>query len=494
MLMSNRQDQHQVTSVNGPILDRGSRRQELKKLQQVICLLPLCVLAATGCKVARQTASLPGHVVTAVVPGDKSTQPDPAALQSELLRYADDFSGRTTTGLEEYARRVNTPKAREDALNWRLALVSSALGIATGDNPMANLIDFLALSTLTRAFLERQATNAEPPGAFDVWLENCRVLETNAWNIAAHFLTKDQQQEMRTNISRWLELDAKQGTGFLRRPQALASEIRQAGEKESKPGSVFSLVGLDPTAGLDPAIREVTRTRLFAERALYAMERMPLLVRWQTDVLTGQLLRQEQLTNALASADRLSRAAESATQIAAELPDRITAERKAVLAALESQAGNLRSLSADVSQSLTAGEKMSTSLNTTLITFDALMKRFGVGEPDTSPPNTNSPPFNILDYARTADQIGIMAQRLDVLIKDVSGTVDTPALDKRIAQLNALSGKARADAKSALNHAFVLAAGLIVLSFICALIYRRFAPSPRLATAGQGLAGKERPL
>ena len=470
--------------------DNGGNRR--RGLWLVTWLLSLCLLATSGCQVARQTASLPGQVVTAVVPGGKSAQQtDPAALQSELLRYADDFGGRTSTGLDEYARRANTAKAREEALNWKLALDTAVLGIATGANPTANLIDFLVLSSLTRAFLERRAASAEADGAFDIWLENSRVLETNAWKIAEHVLSADQQQEMRTNISAWLARNASEGEGFLRRPQALASGIRQSGEKESKPGSVFGVVGLDPTAGLDPAVREVTRTRLFAERALYAMERMPFLIRWQTEVLTRQLLRQEQVTNALTSVDRLSRAAESASQTAAELPDRITAERKAILDALETQEGKLRNLSAEVSQTLSAGERMSTSLNTTLTTFDALMKRFGVGQPNTSPPDTNSAPFNILDYAKTADQVGTMAQHLDVLIKDASGTMDTPALDKRIAQLNALSGKARADAKSVVNHAFVLVAALILLTFVCAFIYRRVAPRSQVPEASHRLVAKD---
>lgn len=253
--------------------------------------------------------------------------------------------------------------------------------------------------------------------------------------------------------------------------------VRQASEKAAQPGSVFALVGLDPTAGLDPAVREVTRTRLFAERAMCAMELMPFLVRWQTEMLAGHLLRQQEITNALAAADRLSRAVESASQTAALLPEKVSGERKAILDALEQQEGKLKSLSAEVAQTLTAGEKMSTSLNATIVSFDGLMKRFGVGEPDTSPPDTNSPPFNILDYARAAEQIAIMAQQLDALIKDANGTMDTPALDKRIAQLGALSTQARIDAKSVLNHAFVLVAGLIVLGFACALLYRRLGQS-----------------
>jgi hypothetical protein len=209
---------------------------------------------------------------------------------------------------------------------------------------------------------------------------------------------------------------------------------------------------------------------------MFAAQRMPSLLRWQTELLADEIFHQGQLVDALASVDRLSRAADSVSRTAESLPDRISQERKAILDAMDAQEGRLRDLSAEVGRTLDAGEKMSTSLNTTITTFDALMKRFGVGEPSTTPPDTNSPPFNILDYARTADQVGAMAQQLDVLIKDASGTVDTPALDKRIAQLSALSGQARAEAAAVLNRAFLLIAALIVLSFACALVYRRLAP------------------
>jgi len=89
------------------------------------------------------------------------------------------------------------------------------------------------------------------------------------------------------------------------------------------------------------------------------------------------------------------------------LPDRISMERKAILLALDPQVGKLRDLTAKVDQALVSGEKMSTSLNTTLITFTGLMKLFGVGEPPTnSALDTNSPPFKILDYGQVADHVG----------------------------------------------------------------------------------------
>lgn len=438
-----------------------------------IGLLAFFSLGLTGCRVAEETARLPGQMVTAVVPGTKSKTPDPAVLQTELMRAADDFSSRTAAGLNEYARQAGNPAAHSQALTWKLSLNSSVMGIATGPNPTANLLDYLSLVGMTRAFLEANAPTVVPAGAFDHWLESSRVLESNAWNLAEATFTPSQQAELRVIMRQSSETNNQGGVTFFERPQQFAALIRQAGEKSAKPGSVFGLVGLDPTAGLDPAVREVTRTRLFAERAMYTFQRIPFLVRWQVELLSSQWFQQTAVTDALDSVARVSRAVESASQTAAQLPDRLTAERKAILAALEQQEGRLRELSAEVTRTLVAGERMSTSLNTTLMTFDTLMKRFGVGEPTAAPPDTNSPPFNILDYAKTAEQIAVMAQQLDALLKDANGTLDSPALDKRISSLQAVADHARADAKSVLNHAFLLAAGLVLLAFICAVTYRR---------------------
>jgi hypothetical protein len=455
--------------------NRKSRLKRGTAFGLVASVLLLTVLAGDGCRVVQETAKLPGKTMAAVVPGSKTKQIDPAFFQTELLRYADDFCSRTTSGVDDYVSRVDTVAARSQGLRWKISLESSAVGIATSPNPTANLLDFLALATLTREFLEDRATQVVPRGALDSWLTTSRFAETNAWRLAENILTPEQLEEVRAAIEQWRNNNPKGSDSFFERPQKIASIIRESGEKNSQGGSVLGLVGLDPTAGLDPAIREVTRSRLFAERALFAAQRMPFLIRWQTELLADQVAREEQVTNAIASTERLSRAADSISRTAELLPDRLSSERKAILDSLEAQEGRLRDLSAEVSRTLQAGEKMSTSLNTTLTTFDGLMKRFGVGEPSTTPLDTNSPPFNILDYARTADQVGAMAQQLDVLLKDASGTVDTPALDKRIAQLNALSNQAKADAQSVLNHAFLLLAGLILLIFACALLYRRLA-------------------
>jgi hypothetical protein len=131
----------------------------------------------------------------------------------------------------------------------------------------------------------------------------------------------------------------------------------------------------------------------------------------------------------------------------------------------------LRDLAAEMNRSLVSAEKMSTSLNTTVTNFVALMKRFGVGEPNTNAvPDTNSPPFNILDYGQVAQQVGTMAKELNTLVSSVN---------QNVPQIERLSQTATGDAQKLVDHAFHL--GLVLIAVLLAglvlagLVYRFFA-------------------
>ena len=106
-------------------------------------ILSLCLLLGSGCRVVDETARLPGKAVAAIVPVSKSGQPDPAMLQVELQRYADEFAARTVAALEAYARDAGTPQARSESLQWKASVASAVVNIASGPNPTANLLDFL---------------------------------------------------------------------------------------------------------------------------------------------------------------------------------------------------------------------------------------------------------------------------------------------------------------------------------------------------------------
>ena len=436
-----------------------------------ILLLAGIVALGAGCSLLRA----PQQVVTAVLPASGSKQPDPMDLQLQIQRFTDEFNTRTFQALDEYALRVGTEAARVEALQLELTSGTSLIGIASGPNPSANLVDLVAVVTLTRMTVQDYWIKTPNGPAFQPWLEACQTLESNVWKFAATAFNESQINELREGIQDYCARNPEVQRSFFLRPHEFAALVTTSHAKAGDLGSVFSVMGLDPTAGLDPAVREVTRTRLFAERAMFTLQRMPFLVRGHAELLAYRLADMTEVRQALTntarlsdSADRISRAAESVSQTAAQLPDRIATERKEILAALEQQEGKLRNLATEVNRTLVAGEAMSTSLHTTLTTFDALMKRFGVGEPETNAvPDTNAPPFNILDYGKVATDVGGMAKDLNTLLTSVNQSVPHVAL---------LGQQATADAGRVVQRAFWLGLVLILVllggSMLAALAYR----------------------
>jgi hypothetical protein len=419
----------------------------------------------TGCRVVSTTASVPERTVKVFFPGGKSNQPDPGDLQQRLMRFADSYNDVAIKEVDQLIDVPGSPFTREVALRYKITTAGGFISLATGENPYANLLDMVSVTTLTRLVLENHWVTTTNGALFEPWLTQSRKLETTIWSIADQVLGKPQQDELRDSIQQHYVSLTDLGNLFLVHPQDLLVPRQLAKKKDDQ--SVFNLTALDPLSGLDPAVREITETRLFAARAMYAIQRMPWLVRWQSELLLLNTTSQPKIARALTnvtelseSVDRASQAAASLSQTAAALPAQMADERRALVAALDAQEGKITTM-------LESGTEFSAALNTTIESFDALMKRFGVGEPDTNatPPNPNAKPFDVLDYATTAEQVTAMAKELTVVINDLNNSLDSPALDR-------LSKQTTADVRGLANHIFLLAAVLVVLMLVCALIYR----------------------
>jgi methyl-accepting chemotaxis protein len=80
-----------------------------------------------------------------------------------------------------------------------------------------------------------------------------------------------------------------------------------------------------------------------------------------------------------------------------------------------------------------------------------------VSPTNTSPADTNRPPFNVLDYGTAATQISAAATNLNALIASVNGSLP---------QMQELSQQTRADAEAVVRHAFVY--GLVLVMILLA--------------------------
>ena len=427
----------------------------------------LLLTLGAGCRLIQTAVDVPSQTVRAVTPGNKDKNVvDPVEVQQQLMRFADEFSTRMIAGVDKLRRGTNAIDPAE-ALEWKIEIGTETCSIASGPNAIADLLDMTILVTVTRAAMEEYWQPKVFGESAQPMLEGCRFAETDIWRFASTVLKPGQQTELRKAIEVWRRQNPMPESVMAARAVGFASQVAQASKTDTaKLDSVFNLLKLDPFAGMDPAVREVAQARLFAERALYVTQKMPTLMRWQTELLSVNAVQMQAVQQLVTNSTQIAASVERFAAVAEKLPAQVSTEREEILKALQSQEKDAASL-------MTAGTQMSDSLNTTLTTFDALMKRFGVGETNhASPPNTNSPPFNIQDYTATAAQLAATAQQLTEMIRTLDQTLDSTNLAKLSAQLGPVVQQAQTGGREIVDYAFWKGILLIAIVLLAALIYR----------------------
>jgi len=456
--------------------------------RRCLVLALLLLSFTTGCRIIETAADVPGQTVRAVTPGKKDKRSvDPVVVQETLLRFADEFSTRLVLGVEKIRQNTNALSPAE-VLQWKLALSTEITTIASGPNAAANLLDMTIFVTVTRMALEEHWQPKVFGEAARPMLESCRNAETEIWRLAGMVLTSEQQAELRRAIEAWHTANPQPESVLAARALGFATQVAQANPADTaKPGSVFGLLKVDPLAGMDPAVREIAQTRLFAERALYVTQKMPMLLRWQTELLSVNAVEMPAVQQLVTNSTQITSSVERFAAVAEQLPRQVSTEREEILKALESQEQKLTPLVNEVRQVLTAGTQMSASLNTTLTTFDGVMKRFGVGESNAaSPPKTNAEPFRIQDYTQTAAQLEATAGQLTKLLVTLDQTIGSTNLARLSAQVSPVIQQAETGGRELVNYAFWKGVLFVLVLLVAALIYRllvaRLTPRSKVAS------------
>lgn len=228
----------------------------------------------------------------------------------------------------------------------------------------------------------------------------------------------------------------------------LGDKISARTRDKSKGGSssLLSVVALDPFAGLDPTARALVDLRRTADRALYLSERLPMLMRWQTNILVSQQALSPTGNQLLLDMHAL-----------AGLPAQITAERKAITDDLVQHEARLTALAESIRGALDSGRMTAEALTGTIAAFDRLAARFDKPDKPVSTATPPSRPFDITEYERTATAIAKAAGQLDGALGTAGTVAGSEALTERINQLEATGNRL-------LLRLAVLGAGLMLLA------------------------------
>jgi hypothetical protein len=420
----------------------------------------------------------------------------PTVLQARAMRFADEYAMVVAQAAEDFGATVGTFEARQVAARIKLGQATAAVVDAAGANPVVNALDLVVLASVARMVAEDYLVGERFGEAALPLLEASRKLETNAWQLVKSVLKPEQDQELRNLIADWRQKNPHQRYVGAVRFREFAEAIDSLPKTGATKTSVFSLLFLDPMAGLDPTLRAVEEARYLAERALYYGQRMPILISWQTEYLALQLSDQPAARQMLTNADQLASSLQVFAKTAEQLPQLVHQEREAaiqqifaglanertnLLASLASEEKKTRALLAEARSTITAAGEMATSVNGAVQSLESFVRY-------VSPPNTNhepqmvktnSRPFDVLDYGTAAGQVGGMAKDLNALLS---------GLNQSTPQVAQLGQQTVASAAHLVRRGFWLGLLLIVIllagAVLAGLTYRILVNK---------LAGRERP-
>jgi hypothetical protein len=233
------------------------------------------------------------------------------------------------------------------------------------------------------------------------------------------------------------------------------------------------LIGLDPLAELDPAVRQIEQSRLLAERAIFYMQRVPYLMDLQTERIVSQATLSPQVERANANLERASLAMADYARIGDGLPDAFAREREAMIRQISgellAQQAELRGLLAELQTTLAAGSDTAAAVDAAVESLDRLVARFPRREPgDESAAGRR---FDITEYSAAAQEFAQTARELTHLIETL-GREGLPVADAVADGVEA--GRGLVD--YLFGRALLLGLLLIVSGLAAALVYRAVAP------------------
>lgn len=292
-------------------------------------LLVLLVGSAAGCGVLRALQLAPP------TRSESLARMDPARIQADTMGFADRFVTAMTGVYDEVERRAPTRAGADAAHQLKTDLALGAISDAVNPRPIAGLMDLVVFVRLLREI-------AQDPTSFAVFgADNSRLInslnrqEADVRLMASKYLTDPQLAELSQLADEWHRAHPNDRSVSHVHLADLPEANRTPEPGGKLPSSVFGLLFFDPTANLDPAVREIELSRATSERMFFYFQRLPLLLQLQAEAFYRQIFETPQFNaaaeNASAIAASTTRFADTSsrfTEVVARFPKELSEERQ----------------------------------------------------------------------------------------------------------------------------------------------------------------------
>ena len=429
--------------------------------------LLLVVVLASGCTLFHGAARIGGRAFDRLTgrTTSEAASGEPLNVQLQIGMLSDYVATQIVQQTEAPLSAAKEPNEREQLLRLRLDWASAVWGAVSGPSPYANAIDMLVTIAVGRRQLEHSSVARLLGSSLPPLLDALTRAEHDATVLVQRFVGAEDYRIIRDAI------ETKGDTSLEGRAladidvQKLLGVAAAGPAPGAQPTNLFRILGMDPFSGLDPTTREIAQSRQFGERVLFNLQRLPILLRMNGELLINDAFRDLGVDRALSSMEQASDSIALAARVASALPDRLAAERAQLMADVTARADQLGALAHDYRRAFNAVTRGANAANQTLETLgdvvDRVQSRDGQGR--------ESRPFDITEYSETASRINEAAVSLTALLARVDQSLESPALARVSPQAAAVLESADARGRRLLYTAFALGCALIVVASLAVL-------------------------
>ena len=233
--------------------------------------------------------------------------------------------------------------------------------------------------------------------------------------------------------------------------------------KSSKKGKKYS--GF--LAEVKVASNAIDEFTLVAQQLLVYLGVLPMMAVMETELAFYEIISLPEMKQLLDNTDGLTEVSERLAKQVEELPGWVSAERQQLLQDLASEEKRLRGLLTDVRQTIVEGSELISLANTTVSSVDSLTGRL-----ESGPFAEKLASFDIREYQKTAAEAAETLIQLNLLLDSIGALLDTPEGEQPLRFAGEMVDRVDEEMEGWITQAFVLAAALILIFFLCLFGYR----------------------
>jgi len=399
----------------------------------------------------------------------KTGQISKQELREQLDKFREFYKAALRQVSNELNERVPNTRTEKTTLQMKARMVQGINAMLDNDDPIVAFIETWALCTRFRMYLEEGEGSSLFGDAHGIALNASKRLEVEIQRMGVIFLKEDVFEAARKNVTEFAHNNPIRGT--FSNVIVYATEVQKG-----QPNPFLSVLKIPMTPfraieGVDRTASAIHQFSDTAERFSDIVAEMPESSRWQLQLLLFDLEEANMTKSFLNSLAQVSESSASLEQSVQKLPEQLREQLTKFVEDIDNKQAGLQ-------QTLQQAEKTSLAVNNTLEKLDKTAGSIDVvvknitetvqawetaakttGEVvqefnKNKPSQEEASSFNITDYRDTAQQTSQAANDIKALLAEMDDLLE--------------SGRY----SSMMNDLLLRAAGLVVLIFVLAVLYR----------------------